>query len=631
MQGWKSDFNSFISTDSRKIIKKLDEIFPSSIQQLVAWEESIPDIQNAVGEVIGIKTNSQNFYCVLEYELPFESRRPDSIFLTDTSVIVAEIKTTGQIRYSDLDQVDAYARDLRAYHRYCHNIDVLPVLVLMGKKNFMKEKNGIIITSPDKLDKIILSNASNGDITHTQLTSFLSDEAYSPLPTLVKAARELFQNRGKLTRIHKASALTDPAIETMAEIAVNAHKEKKRKLILLTGVPGAGKTLVGLRLVHSEFLDSIKSQSSNSNVPAVFLSGNGPLVEVLQYELKDAGGGGKTFVRGVKDYVKRYSRNSALTPPENILVFDEAQRAWDKYKVALNHGIDPAIAKSEPEHFIEFAERIPDWCMVVGLIGTGQEIHLGEEGGIIQWAKAISNSPKSSEWSIYGPETLKKEFGDYSNYNSYASLSLDEEIRFHSSQFLHIYIENLLQSKNPQENKKIADLLTKNSYHLRITRNIDQAKEYLKSRYLENSNARFGMVASSKDKDLYKFSIPNDFQSTKVMKLGPWYGDEEDHPNSKSCRLLHSCVTEFGAQGLELDAALIAWGTDFVQDKGSWDTSNARGYRDRHLIKDAFQLRKNSYRVLLTRGRDANIVFIPELRGLDETYDYLVKSGFEIL
>lgn len=159
--------------------------------------------------------------------------------------------------------------------------------------------------------------------------------------------------------------------------------------MLLTGVPGAGKTLVGLQAVHAHFLDdlAVNRGDGKPSAPAVFLSGNGPLVEVLQYELRGAGGGGQTFVRGVKDYVRRYSGKRALVPPEHVLVFDEAQRAWDADRVGEGHGT--SHGRSEPELFVDFAERIPGWCVVIGLIGSGQEIHLGEEGGLALWRRAI--------------------------------------------------------------------------------------------------------------------------------------------------------------------------------------------------------------------------------------------------
>jgi len=175
---------------------------------------------------------------------------------------------------------------------------------------------------------------------------------------------------------------------------------------------------VGLRIVHAHFLDDLAVARSNGkpSTPAVFLSGNGPLVEVLQYELRGAGGGGKTFVRGVKDYVKTYSARPALIPPEHVLVFDEAQRAFDALQVQIKHATTPGFqgGKSEPEYFIEFAERIPQWCVVIGLIGSGQEIHVGEEAGLVQWRHAIERSHHSTEWEVHGPSSVHRAFQDRS-------------------------------------------------------------------------------------------------------------------------------------------------------------------------------------------------------------------------
>jgi len=166
---------------------------------------------------------------------------------------------------------------------------------------------------------------------------------------------------------------------------------------------------------------------------------------------------------------------------------------------------------------------------------------------------------------------------------------------------------------------------------LRITHERDKAEAYLKERYGENPDARYGLVASSKDRDLEGFGIPNDFQSTKRVRYGPWYSDREDARGGYSCRHLRDAVTEFGAQGLELDAVLLAWGTDFMRENGRWTNRRARGYQRRAQVKNPFQLRQNSYRVLLTRGRDGTVVFIPPLAELNETSEYLTKSGFRPL
>jgi hypothetical protein len=411
-------------------------------------------------------------------------------------------------------------------------------------------------------------------------------------------------------------------------------REKSRHLILLTGVPGAGKTLVGLRVAHAHFLDDLAVPRANGkpSVPAVFLSGNGPLVEVLQYELKSAGGGGKAFVRGVKDYVKTYSRRQHLVPPEHVLIFDEAQRAFDADQVQAKHRNTPGFSagKSEPEHFIEFAGRIPEWCVVIGLIGSGQEIHVGEEAGLGQWRSAIEGTGDGDAWAVHLPPEVAGLFdGSRVSFEVSDTLSLDTEIRFHLASDLHRFVAGILDGRAASDLKGFATELERQGYHLRIARDLDVAKDYLRERYVEHQEARYGLVASAKDRDLVDFGIPNDFQSTKRIQFGPWYSDPEEAYGRKSCRHLETVVTEFGAQGLELDAVLLAWGTDLQMRNGKWSNHRARGYKRDAKVRDPFQLRLNAYRVLLTRGRDATVVFVPPLEELEETFAYLQACGFQ--
>jgi hypothetical protein len=357
-------------------------------------------------------------------------------------------------------------------------------------------------------------------------------------------------------------------------------------------------------------------------------------VEVLQYELRAAGGDGKAFVRGVKEYVRRYSRRSELVPPEHVLVFDEAQRAYDSEQVQAKHAGTPGFeaGRSEPEHFIEFADRIPEWCVVVGLIGGGQEIHIGEEAGLGQWRFAVERSARSDEWQVHGPLAVAEHFEQAAvPYHCDPVLNLDTEIRQHQAAGVHAFVASVLGAAPAPANQRLAAKLDTLGHHLRITRDLGVARQYLRDRYREDSRARFGLVASSKDRDLVRFGIENDFQSTKRVRFGPWYGDPEDAPYGRSCRHMRTCVTEFGAQGLELDAVLLAWGTDLMLTNGRWSNARASGYQNRRRVRNPFQLRLNAYRVLLTRGRDATVVFVPALADLDETYEYLRLSGFQEL
>ena len=205
------------------------------------------------------------------------------------------------------------------------------------------------------------------------------------------------------------------------------------------------------------------------------------------------------------------------------------------------------------------------------------------------------------------------------------ALSLDVELRQHTVKELHRFVAGVLAAADPAALRLLAEQIEREGFHLRITRDLGVAKAYLRDRYSDNPDARFGMVASARDKSLVHFGVDNDYQPTKRVKMGPWYGDGDSSP--LSCRRLTSCVTEFGAQGLELDAALVAWGTDLLLDDGRWSNARATRYRHKHMVRDPLQLRVNAYRVLLTRARDAVVIFVPPLEQLDETSNYLLAAG----
>jgi hypothetical protein len=626
--GWESSFPRFHDESPRVIRGRLMEVIrEASPEQIRAWDDSIPDLQREVGEMLSADSSTADYTAILEYELPMDSRRPDVLFLVSAGVVVLELKGKESPSQADLDQAAAYARDLRCYHRECHERDVVPILVPTRARGDLGARGGVYVAGPDVLDSLLPRLAPPNRGVPIEPAKFLTRDAYCPLPTLVEAARELF-HKGDLRAIHRARAATDPAVEEISRIIHDAAKTKTRRLILLTGVPGSGKTLVGLRIVHAHFLDDLAGATPS---PAVFLSGNGPLVEVLQYELRSAGGGGKAFVRGVKEYVKHYSGRKKSAPVENVLVFDEAQRAYDAAQVAEKHKKTPGYGggKSEPELLIDFADRGGDWRVVVGLIGGGQEIHIGEEGGLVQWRHAIEGSERRGEWQVHGPAQLQSVFSNSEvPFRATEALDLDTELRFHAASDLHRFVASLLSESEPRENLHIARALERDGYHLRITRTLQVAESYLRDRYAEDQAARFGLVASSRDRDLAAFGIPNGFRDTKNVRPGPWYGDDENAPGGRSCRRLEQCVTEFGAQGLELDAVLLAWGTDLRWADKKWSGAKMRRYQNGHRIRDAHQLRLNAYRVLLTRGRDATVVFVPPLAEMDDTYAYLAASGF---
>ncbi|HDT12727.1 MAG TPA: DUF2075 domain-containing protein, partial [Candidatus Aminicenantes bacterium] len=301
--GWNSKFPHFRSTSPKFIRESLSAyVKDAGPDQIRAWDTSIPPLQSEVGEILQTDRAAPDYSTILEYTLPMESRRTDVIFLAKSSVVVLELKGKLRPSQADIDQAAAYVRDLRCYHRECENRPVLALCVPMKARGYLGREHDVYILGPDAVDGFVEDLPHDPSQPPIVPQDFLAETAYRPLPTLVQAARELFEH-GDLRPIRRARAATDPAVFKIKDIIHQAADRQRRRLILLTGVPGAGKTLVGLRTVHAHYLDdlAVPRENGKPSVPAVFLSGNGPLVEVLQYELRGAGGGGKTFVRGVKD------------------------------------------------------------------------------------------------------------------------------------------------------------------------------------------------------------------------------------------------------------------------------------------------------------------------------------------
>lgn len=627
--GWLSTFPEFSSTPTTTIREAL-LAFTGEVGrgQVVAWRDSIPPLQGEVRKVIRRVEASQGYSALLEYELPYELRRPDVVFLAGKGLFVLELKGKANAERADIDQASAYARDLRAYHRECHDRPVHAALVLTRASGRLGHDAGVHIVGMDAVDELVAELDEPSDPPAITPERFLADDSYCPAPTLIEAAREIARSY-HLRWVPRAQPSTGPAIDAIAAIIREAAQKQERRLILLTGAPGAGKTLVGIRIAHEPFLDdlAIPRVDGAKQAPAVFLSGNGPLVQVLQYQLRDLEGRGRTFVRPVKDYVNWYTvRHPNAVPAEHVLIYDEAQRAWDATQVATRHDtLGPA--KSEPEHFIEFAERIPGWCVVIGLIGQGQEIHVGEEAGLGQWRHAIEASPHANEWRVSLPTTAVDQFGTIESMQVDERLHLSGALRFHFAGSVETFAANLVAGAPAASLLAAARQLEAEGFHLRITRDLEIAKKYLRDRYAEDPDARFGMMASARDKDLVRFGVPNQVSPVR-FPYGAWYVEGDGDLLGRSCRSLRDCVTEFGAQGLELDATLLAWGTDFIREGGHWSNSRAKRYLQPGRIKDAFQLRQNAYRVLLTRGRDGTVVFVPPIPVLDDTYAYLTASGF---
>lgn len=629
--GWASQIPVFEAASLEEIVNSLSAFVEAATpEQMRAWKASVPPLKGECMKLSKAEPKAVHYGAILEYRMPDGPHRVDAILLVSGAVLVLELKGDGNWQPEYLEQAADYARRLYWYHSLCgeENVRVHTVLVSYGRKGNEVAGEWHTQTNIESLLDVVRRFDRPKEASPISVSQFISPALCQPSPSLVQAARRFFADHA-LPHIKRIDDITGAAVQRIVAEIRATHAAQKRKLILVSGVPGAGKTFVGLKIAHEPFLDDLAEPMANGEkptTPAVFLSGNGPLVEVLQYELKKAGGAGRVFVRGIKDFVERYSKKRSPVPPHHVLIFDEAQRAWDARKAQASHKDDSAT--SEPEAFVRFAERIPGWSVVIGLIGDGQEIHVGEEGGMALWAEAATRG--GVRWEVIGPSRFERLFSDRGvAYQGYEELHLSRSVRFNFAAGLSDWVAGLLTADRPvQELARIASVLRNQGYQLRLTRNLTRAKEFLWAKYRTLPEARFGLLVSSRDKALKDYGvIPSD---GRFFRPGPWYSDSEDSPSS--CRRLQDAITEFSAQGLELDHTLLVWGGDFVLANGQWDASAAKKYLSKSAVKDPLQLRRNAYRVLLTRGREGVLICLPDgLSQLDEAYNYLVAAGCEVL
>jgi schlafen family protein len=346
--------------------------------------------------------------------------------------------------------------------------------------------------------------------------------------------------------------------------------------------------------------------------PASFLSGNGPLVEVLQDALES-----RVFVRDLHAYIRRYGIQRAR-PEHNVIVFDEAQRAWDADYMHLKRGVD----RSEPDLLIDAGGRMPRWSAMVGLVGEGQEIYTGEEGGLAQWADAIRAN--GGPWDIHCPPRLAPAFAGLP-VAVHDDLDLTISLRSRRAEKLHFWVSHVLRG-DLDSARRLADEIRGDGFPLWLTRDLSTVGAFTEARYEGEPGKLFGYVASSQAKNLARIGLDNTFQATKRVKIARWFNDNGVTENSG--RALQQPITEFQCQGLELDLPVVLWGDDYRWDGPGWAL---KPVRRRVPLRDPDALLVNSYRVLLTRGRDELLVVVPRGANMDRTAAALQEAGIRSL
>lgn len=622
--------------------------------ELYAWEYQIKLLKEVLVEYEG--------HIVFEFSIPRMGKRIDCILIIQNIVFILEFKV-GAKDYNnhDYDQVWDYGVDLKNFHKPSHNLTLAPILIATQAKSAPFE---IITTShEDNLINPIRSNSANLKNTIQNVLDFEGNEneiinaddyltgSYTPTPNIIEFAVRIY-NEHDVDNITRKGADEINLTETTSYISesIRYAKENSKKVIcFVTGVPGAGKTLVGLKIA-TEHLDKEKESAS------VYLSGNKPLVDVLQEALvrdkverertegkkitkKKAREGVKAFIQIIHHYRDAYLRDSK-PPYDHVAIFDEAQRAWNKQQTVKfmqqKKGIKD-FQYSEPEFLISCLDRHPDWAVVVCLVGGGQEIHTGE-AGISEWLSAINHEFPHWETRI-SPHLYDSE---YAAQDAIEELKQKSVVEYDNALHLSVCLRSFKAQSLSKLVKEILDIESNavntlsevsKQYPIVITRDVNKAKMWLKEK--ARGTERYGMVVSSQAYRLRPFAIDVRAEINHVY----WFLNDKD--DIRSSYFLEDVATEFQVQGLELDWACLTWDGDLRYIDGEWRTHSFVGNKWQRVLKEERrQYLINAYRVLLTRARKGLVIVIPEGNPedatrlpeyYDGTFNYLKGIGFEVI
>ena len=649
---YSNSISNFLIDDPNHILGILTRNHTHALEELQrnAW----------LGQIRILKNQIKNFegQVYFEFAIPRMGKRVDVIVIIKHIIFVIEFKV-GDGTYGNhaIEQVIDYTLDLKNFHEGSHHTKLIPVLVSTNAKRVENSQ----IAIDDFLTAAKTNQNTLGDYIGTQLTQTSGtpintvqweNSIYKPTPTIVEAAQALYKghNVQEISRSDAGAINLSKTATCLSTIIEEAKRSSRKTICFVTGVPGAGKTLAGLNIANERM-------KSDEDEHAVFLSGNGPLVNVLREALtrdevataklkgihitkKEAQIKSNAFIQNIHHF-RDDNLISEQAPIEKVVVFDEAQRAWNKEKASsfmkTKKGKED-FNKSEPEFLIEVMDRHSDWCTIICLIGGGQEINTGE-AGLEEWISALQQS--FANWDIhYSNQIIKnplyiKNDSTRSWINSHGTsesdLHLAVSVRSFRSEKLSEFIHALLDL-NKEKAKVIYDQL-KSDYPIVLTRDLEIAKNWLRGN--SKGSERIGLIASSEARRLkpYTLDVKNEIDAPN------WFLN--DKRDVRSSNFLEICASEFDIQGLEIDWACLGWGADFHLDAKNWQHQKFKGTKWQRINQETGrQYLKNAYRVLLTRARQGLVLFIPEgskhdhtrpSMFYDETYNYLLDLGIEKL
>jgi hypothetical protein len=592
-----------------------------------------------------------------EFTVPRLGRRVDVVLLIGTYLFIVEYKVgETSVNRTAIEQVWDYALDFKNFHQTSHSIPIAPILVPTGMQprefKILEtiHKDGLlcpIAIAPSQLSEVVYKVLS---LKVNYLINVESWELgrYLPTPTIVEAARALYAGHA-VENISRSDAGAMNLTRTTNKIdwVIDHSRSNHRKAIcFVTGVPGAGKTLVGLDIANRHL-------DHESATYSVFLSGNGPLVAVLREALardrvdsaKESGvvirkGVARkeveSFIQNVHHFRDEYLKDTSA-PPEHVVLFDEAQRAWNLEQTRAFMQQKKGRSDfnfSEPAFLMSCLDRHQDWAVVVCLVGSGQEINTGE-GGIVEWFNAILNN--FTDWDVYlSPNLAEAEFQGGETFNkiiahpktfSAPDLHLSTSMRSFRAENLSRFIGQVLSLEMDEAKKTFASL--DKLYPIILTRDLQRAKLWLQEQ--ARGTERYGLVVSSQAERLKPFAIDVRVKTDPVK----WFLD--DRSDIRSSFYMEDVATEFQVQGLELDWVCVVWDGDLRINGSSWSHHQFRGTRWNRINKvERQRYLENAYRVLLTRARQGMVIVVPEgveqdptraSEFYDPTYNYLRSLG----
>jgi len=663
---YRATIQDFLNRPKEEILGRLSRgltNYTSSFSEIIhVWENEILFLQSSFKELLKNATEASEWIILLEYPIPRRGKRLDAVILTKNLIVALEFKS-GEGTKSARLQLEDYCLDLRDFHAESASRIIVPILVAKNSEStklpeMIRDDNvqAVLQTKRESFAeylKIVVqffTRYATGSIDAEKWDQ--SD--YRPTPTIIEAAKSLYAGQNVEDICRCGAEEENLTVTTKAVLdAIKKAQDNDRKLIcFITGVPGSGKTLAGLNIVHNQKL--------HDGELGVFLSGNGPLVKVLTESLtrdhvirsnikctkQDARHKISTFVLGVHQYRDEYFFATNKIPEDRIIVFDEAQRAWNaehlkSWRSRRNNGVrNEETAYSEPEIILNIMDRHQGWAVIIALIGGGQEINRGE-AGLSEWGRAITE--KYRHWQVMispflmtgdhstGGQTLFNPIPQGICVEQNNSLHLKVSIRSYRAEQVSSFVHQLLELKIHQAKEIIHNHLK--AYPICLTRSLETARAWLRSK--QRGTRRIGLVASSGGRRLKAFGLDVKNSLQEAEDVPNWFLNQID--DVRSSNALEDVATEFAVQGLEMDWTCVCWEADFRIENKRWAFCRFAGTNWQNVNKsETKQYILNKYRVLLTRAREGMIIWIPQGNLLDatrkpESYDqtaeYLIECG----